>query len=40
MSLLSLYQKQTIKNYKNFLGKDLKDLHIGMNLKQQMRIKI
>ena len=34
MSLLSLYQQKTIKNYQNFLAKGLKDLFIGMNIKK------
>ena len=33
LSLLSLYQQKTIKNYQNFLAKDLKDQCIGMNIK-------
>ena len=28
-----LYQQETIKNYQNFLAKDLKDQFIGMNIK-------
>ena len=40
MFLLSLYQKKTIKNYQNFLAKDLKDQFIGMNLKQKGSRKI
>ena len=35
-----LYQQKTIKNYQNSLAKDLKDLSIGMNIKQRVRIKI
>ena len=33
-------QQETIKNYQNFLGKDLKDQFIGINIKQKVRIKI
>ena len=40
MSLLSLYQQYTIKNYQIFLTKYLKDQFIGMNKKQKVRIKI
>ena len=36
---LYLYKQETIKNYQNFLGKDLKDQFIGMNVKQKVRIK-
>ena len=32
--------KKTIKNYKQFLVKNLKDQFIGMNIKQKTRIKI
>ena len=32
--------KKTIKNYKQFLVKNLKDQFIGMNIKQKVRIKI
>ena len=39
MSLLSLYQQKTIKNYQNYLAKHLKDRFIGMNIKQKLRIK-
>ena len=39
-SLQSFYQQKTIKNYRNFLAKDLKDSFIGMNIKQEVRIKI
>lgn len=35
-----LYQQRTIKNYQNYLAKDLKDQCIGMNMKQRVRIKI
>ena len=38
--LSSLYQQKAIKNYENFLVKDLKDLYIGMNIKQKLRMKI
>ena len=40
MFLQSLYQQNIIKNYENFLAKDLKDQCIGMNIKQKVRIKI
>ena len=40
MFLLYLYQQETIKNYQNVLGKDLKDQPIGMNIKQKVRMKI
>ena len=30
----------TLKNYQNFLVKDLKDQFIGVNIKQKVRIKI
>ena len=40
MLLSLLYQQKTIKNYKNLLAKDLKDLYIGMNKKQKVKIKI
>ena len=40
MLLSSIYQQKTIKNYLNFLAKDLKDQCIGMNIKQRVRIKI
>ena len=35
-----MYQQETIKNYRNFLAKDLKDQFIGMNIKQKVRIKL
>ena len=38
--LLSLYEQKAIKNYENFLVKDLKDLYIGINIKQNLRMKI
>ena len=34
------YHQETIKNYQNFLVKDLKDQFIEMNIKQKMRIQI
>ena len=40
MSLSSLYQQKTTKNYQNFFAKDLKDQFIGMNMKENVRIKI
>ena len=40
MFLLSLYQQETIKNYQNFLAKNLKDGFIGMSIKQKVRINI
>ena len=40
MSLVSIYHQKIIKNYKSFLAKDLKDRCIGMNIKQNARIKI
>ena len=40
MPLLSPYQQKTIKNYENFLAKNLKDQCIRMNIKQKVRIKI
>ena len=40
MFLLFLYQQQTIKNYQNFLAKDLKDQFIGISMKQKVRTKI
>ena len=33
ISLFSLHQQKTIKNYQNFLAKDLKNPCIGMNTK-------
>ena len=39
MFLPSLYQQNTIKNYQNFLAKNLKDRYIQMNIKQKVRIK-
>ena len=40
MFMLSLYQQRTTKNYQNFLAKDLKDQCIGMNIEQEVRIKM
>ena len=40
MFLLSLYQQKIVKNYRNFLIKDLKYQFIGMNIKQKVIIKI
>ena len=40
MLQLQLYQQETIKNYQNFLVKDLKDQFIEINIKQKVRIKI
>ena len=40
MFLSSIYQEEAIKNYQNFLVKDLKDQFIGMNIKQKVRMKI
>ena len=37
---MKLSQRTTIKNYQNFLAKDLKDQCIGMNLKQKVRVEI
>ena len=39
-SLLSLCQQKTIKNYENFLAKNLKDQWIRMYMEQKARIKI
>ena len=36
----ALYLKKTIKNYKNFLAKDLKDQSIGTNIKQKVKMNI
>ena len=33
-------QRETIKNYKNFLAEDQKDQFIVMNIKQKVRIKL
>ena len=35
MYLSSFYQQKTIKNFQNVLTKDLKDVDIGMNIKQK-----
>ena len=40
MFLKSLYQQKIIKNYQNFLEKNLKDQFIGVNIKQKGKIKI
>ena len=40
MFLSSLYQQKRIKNYQNFLAKDLRDQSIGMNIKEKVRIKL
>ena len=40
MLQLQLNQQETIKNYQNFLAKDLKVNFIGMNKKQKLRVKI
>ena len=40
MFLWSLYQQKIVKNYPNFLLKDLKDQFIRMNIKQKVRIKM
>ena len=40
MFQLQLYRQETIKNYYNFLAKDLKDQFTGMNIKQKVRIKM
>ena len=39
MFLSSLYQQKTIKNYQNFLAKDIKDQFIEINTKQKARLK-
>ena len=36
MSLQSLYQQKTTRNYQNVLVKDLKDHFIGMDIKQKV----
>ena len=38
--LLDFYQQETIKNYQNFMAKDLKDDFIGMNIKEKVRTKL
>ena len=40
VTLSTHYQQKTIKNYQNFLAKDLKDQCIKVNIKQKVRIKI
>ena len=40
MSLPSLFQQNTMKNYQRFLAKDLEDEFIGLNIKQKLIIKI
>ena len=40
MFLPSLYQQKTIKNYQNFLAKDLEDQYIKMNIKEKVKINI
>ena len=40
MFVLWIYQQKTIKNYQNFLAKDLKDLCIRMNIRQKFKIKM
>ena len=40
MSLLSLQQQKTIKNYQKYLAMDLKDQCIGMNISKNVRMKI
>ena len=40
ISVLSLYQQKIIKNWQNFLPKDLKDQCIETSLKQKGRVKI
>ena len=37
---MSLYQYRTIKNYQNFIAKNLKHQYIGLNIKQKVRMKI
>ena len=37
---MSLYQYRTIKNYQNFVAKNLKHQYIGLNIKQKVRMKI
>ena len=39
MFLLSLYQQKIIKNFQNSLAKDLKDEFLGMNVRQNVRLK-
>ena len=40
MFLSSLYQQKIVKNYQNLLVKDLKGQFIGINIKQEVRIKM
>ena len=40
MSLKQIYRQKILKNYRNFLAKDLKDQLIEMNIKQNARMKI
>ena len=40
MPRLSLYRQKAIKNYQNFLARDVKDHLSGMNIKRYVRIKI
>ena len=40
MCLMQLQQEKRIKNYQNFIVKDLKDHFITMNIKQKARKKI
>ena len=40
MFLLQPYQQETIKKDQNFLANDLNDQFVGMNIKQNMIIKI
>ena len=37
---MSLYQPKAIKNYQNFVAKDLEHQFIGINIKQAERIKM
>ena len=39
MSLSSPCHQKTFKNCQNILAKDLKDQHIGTNMKQKVRVK-
>ena len=38
--IITLSERETTKNYQNFLAKDLKDYFNGTNIKQKVRIKI
>ena len=38
--LSSIYQQKTSKSYQNFLGKDLSDQLILVNIKQKVKTKI